>query len=88
VDEDDDALTALARELVTEKGIGERAAALWKSPQRQTSINGTPVVAAEANGDAARQAKLPQLPMPSELEVARPRGLRIPSSADQLTFAF
>jgi hypothetical protein len=35
MDQDDDVLTSLARELVTEKGIGERAAAVWRSIQKE-----------------------------------------------------
>ncbi len=35
LDDDDDMLTAMARELVTQKGVGERADALWKDLQRQ-----------------------------------------------------
>jgi hypothetical protein len=35
IDEGDDILMAMARELVTEKGIGESADAVWKSLQRQ-----------------------------------------------------
>jgi len=35
LDEDDDMLTAMARELVTQKGVGERADELWKQIQRQ-----------------------------------------------------
>jgi hypothetical protein len=35
LDDDDDVLTAMARELVTQKGVGERADALWKDVQRQ-----------------------------------------------------
>ena len=35
MDQDDDVLTSLARELVTEKGIGERAAAVWRSLQKE-----------------------------------------------------
>jgi hypothetical protein len=34
-DEGDDILMAMARELVTEKGIGESADAVWKQLQRQ-----------------------------------------------------
>ena len=39
-EDDDDVLTAMARELVTEKGVGETAAAVWKTLQRQ-GHNGT-----------------------------------------------
>ena len=35
MEEDDDVLTALARELVTEKGIGECAAAVWQRLKHQ-----------------------------------------------------
>src|ERR1019366_6956628 len=35
IDEGDDILMAMARELVTEKGIGESADAVWKQLQRQ-----------------------------------------------------
>jgi len=35
IDEDDDMLTAMARELVTEKGVGEKADSVWKALQEQ-----------------------------------------------------
>ena len=35
IDEGDDILMAMARELVTEKGIGESADAVWKQLQKQ-----------------------------------------------------
>jgi hypothetical protein len=37
LDEDDDMLTAMARELVTEDGVGESAAALWRQIQAENS---------------------------------------------------
>jgi superfamily II DNA or RNA helicase len=37
LDEDDDMLTAMARELVTENGVGESAAATWRQIQAETS---------------------------------------------------
>lgn len=39
MEQDDDLLTALARELVTEKGIGECAAAVWHTLRRETTGN-------------------------------------------------
>lgn len=36
-EDDDDMLTAMARELVTQKGVGERADELWRQLQRQTA---------------------------------------------------
>lgn len=35
LDDDDDMLTAMARELVTEKGVGEKADACWREVQRE-----------------------------------------------------
>ena len=41
IDEGDDILMAMARELVTEKGIGESADAVWKSlVEKQTEVFG------------------------------------------------
>ena len=34
MDEDDDVLTAMARELVTHQGVGEEAAAVWRALQQ------------------------------------------------------
>ncbi len=42
-DDDDDMLTAMARELVTQKGVGERADNVWRQLQRQTATIATPV---------------------------------------------
>ena len=45
IDEGDDILMAMARELVTEKGIGESATLVWKQLQKQqTEVLGTRVV--------------------------------------------
>ena len=38
LDDDDDILTAMARELVTEKGVGEKADALWREIQQQHTV--------------------------------------------------
>ena len=37
LDEDDDMLTAMARELVTENGVGDSAAAVWRQMQAENS---------------------------------------------------
>jgi hypothetical protein len=42
MDEDDDLLTAMARELVTRQGVGERAAEIWKTIQIQQSETSHP----------------------------------------------
>lgn len=38
LEEDDDMLTAMARELVTEKGVGESADAVWRQIQAEHSL--------------------------------------------------
>jgi hypothetical protein len=43
LDEDDDMLTAMARELVTQNGVGESAAAVWRQIQAE---NSNPVIPA------------------------------------------
>jgi len=42
LDQDDDMLTAMARELVTENGVGECAAAVWRQIQAENSHVFTP----------------------------------------------
>jgi hypothetical protein len=51
MDDDDDLLTAMARELVTRQGVGERAAEVWRSLQVQrgeASEPGSSIVPADA----------------------------------------
>src|SRR5437763_5270489 len=62
LDDDDDILTAMARELVTEKGVGEKADALWREIQQQhTRLLATPTPAAiaqpEPTHNGPRQAE-------------------------------
>jgi hypothetical protein len=52
MDEDDDLLTAMARELVTRQGVGERAAEIWKSLQRQPDETTHSFNPAAQNGEA------------------------------------
>ena len=44
LEEDDDMLTAMARELVNEKGIGESAAAVWRQIQAEHNNVVTPTI--------------------------------------------
>jgi hypothetical protein len=37
MEDDDDVLTAMARELITRQGVGEAAASVWKSLQRESA---------------------------------------------------
>jgi len=47
MDEDDDLLTAMARELVTRQGVGEKAAEVWRALTK-VSVTGGPSVIEES----------------------------------------
>jgi hypothetical protein len=65
IDEGDDILMAMARELVTEKGIGESAAAVWRRlVEKQADVFGVRAVKTS----------------PSEMEAEPPRGMYQKSS--------
>jgi hypothetical protein len=96
MDQDDDVLTSLARELVTEKGIGERAAAVWRSLQKEhqdppadptsdLNSNAPPPEAEETAPppSASNAIELPLLATP----LRRP-GRRVAGNDQQLTFGF
>ena len=59
MDEDDDVLTAMARELVTRQGVGEEAAAVWKALQQSRD---------EHTGSAVTVETTPVEPEPQEDE--------------------
>jgi hypothetical protein len=104
LDDDDDMLTAMARELVTQKGVGERADALWRDVQRQYSgmVESAravtieqparePVVVLPSEADPAYSSE--PKPTPDaliELVLPRPRAARRPhpDSDAQLSLAF
>jgi hypothetical protein len=44
MDDEGDLLTAMARELVTQQGVGEHAAAVWKALQRQREESAPPAI--------------------------------------------
>jgi SNF2 family DNA or RNA helicase len=79
MDSDDDILTALARELVTQKGIGECAAAVWRSLQRSNTL-----VSAQAPQTAAAEAELILFHDEEPLVTPPPHA----NVAEQLTFSF
>jgi hypothetical protein len=56
MDEDDDVMTAMARELVTKQGVGETAATIWRSLQ----ISHAP------------SASAVQVPQPEAIEAEQP----------------
>ena len=49
MDEDDDVLTAMARELVTHQGVGEEAAAVWRALQQSRDEHAPSAMAIEAS---------------------------------------
>ena len=79
IDDGDDILMAMARELVTEKGIGENAAAVWKQLQRQQAeVFG---VRAVETSPSEREAEPPEKDVP---EVIIPPPAPIPAVVTQL----
>jgi hypothetical protein len=69
LDEHDDMLTAMARELVTQKGVGQRADELWKQIQKQqaTVIEGSRPVVVEPSTPAVVEGRPAEAnPSPSE----------------------
>src|SRR5580658_1439068 len=55
IEDDDDVLTAMARELVTQRGVGESASAVWKAVQEQHSrlLPASPALEEESAEDIA-----------------------------------
>ena len=66
LEDDDDMLTAMARELVTQKGVGERADAVWKTLQAERASAALPpsVIEAEAEPVIATLEEMPSLTTP------------------------
>jgi hypothetical protein len=88
MEQDDDLLTALARELVTEKGIGECAAAVWHTLRRETTGNLRPEIPAVCSPDQD-QAPPDLLPLiPVETSTTHRATRRSTSNDLQLAFTF
>jgi hypothetical protein len=64
IDEDDDVLTAMARELVTRQGVGEAAAEVWRSLQQQATQEKATTPVSEPLIDLG-SAPEPEMPMPT-----------------------
>ncbi|MGH9785857.1 MAG: hypothetical protein ACRD88_16930, partial [Terriglobia bacterium] len=65
IDEGDDILMAMARELVTEKGIGENAAAVWKELQKQQSeVFGVRAMEAPTSENGGEPGAVPDVLVP------------------------
>jgi hypothetical protein len=79
IDEGDDILMAMARELVTEKGIGESADAVWKQlVERQADVFGV------RPGETPQSAMEPEPPERDVPEVILPPPAPIPALVTQL----
>ena len=78
LDEDDDMLTAMARELVTQKGVGERADELWKQIQRQQAT------VLECSRPATAEPCTPAIIEHQPAEACGVPGSETPASADAL----
>jgi hypothetical protein len=77
VGEDDDLLMAMARELVTEKGIGESAEVVWKSIQEQNA-------AIVGHAESSLAESLAEVEAPPDNEVIVPAQEPLPAVIDQL----
>ena len=96
MDQDDDVLTSLARELVTEKGIGERAAAVWRSLQKErhdppavsTSDFNTNAPPVDADEPAVLSATSNLIELPLIAPSFRRPSRRPGGDDQQLTFGF
>ena len=76
VGEDDDLLMAMARELVTEKGIGETAEVVWKSIQEQNAAIG--------HAESSPTESFAEVEAPPDNEVIVPAQEPLPAVIDQL----
>jgi hypothetical protein len=66
MDEDDDMLTAMARELVTRQGVGEQAAEVWRAlTKMQPTSSCTPVID-EGRPESPKQEEESRLWIPSD----------------------
>lgn len=64
MDEDDDLLTAMARELVTRQGVGEKAAEVWRALTKLSVTGGPPVIEESPTSELIDMPKAPEEPEP------------------------
>jgi Helicase conserved C-terminal domain len=64
MDEDDDLLTAMARELVTRHGVGEQAAEVWRALTKIRTVASDSLVEASLTADSADISKVSAEPEP------------------------
>jgi hypothetical protein len=73
IDDGDDILVAMARALVTEKGIGERADAVWRQVQKQQEEMMTRPVIEDEEQEAADEVKMENKSPETEPIAANPQ---------------
>ena len=64
MDEDDDLLTALARELVTRQGVGQQAAEVWRALTKIRAVAPDSLGEASLTTESAHLSKVPEEPEP------------------------
>jgi superfamily II DNA or RNA helicase len=77
LDEDDDMLTAMARELVTENGVGDSASAIWRQIQAEHNTALIPAITMPEREEVVEDATLaPALIMPAVTVAAAVNALK------------
>ena len=77
LDEDDDMLTAMARELVTENGVGDSASAIWRQIQGERNTALIPAITMPEPAEVGEDAPLaPALIMPAVTVAAAVNALK------------
>jgi hypothetical protein len=64
MDEDDDMLTAMARELVTRQGVGEQAAEIWRLMKTNQPASGASVINQSSRAEPTEPRNEPEQPKP------------------------
>jgi hypothetical protein len=64
MDEDDDLLTAMARELVTRQGVGGQAAEVWRALTKIRTVASDSIVESSLTAELADISKVPEEPEP------------------------
>jgi hypothetical protein len=64
VDDEDDLLTAMARELVTRQGVGEQAAEVWRNLTKIRTVASDPIAAESPPAESTQISSVPAEPEP------------------------
>lgn len=86
LEDDDDILTSMARELVTQRGVGEKADAVWRQLQMQRSSTTGPATIVQGKLSAERESGV-LLPVPGEEMARLPTGTDLTPTASLQSLA-